>query len=32
MKMGDLVYFWMGGDERFRGIYGWGKIIKEPYI
>jgi hypothetical protein len=32
MKVGDLVYFWMGGDERFRGIYGWGKIIGEPYI
>jgi len=32
MKIGDLVYFWMGGDERFRGIYGWGKITSEPYI
>ena len=31
MKAGDLVFFWMGGDDRFRGIYGWGKIISEPY-
>ena len=31
MKVGDLVYFWMGGEERFRGIYGWGKITSEPY-
>lgn len=32
MNVGDLVYFWLGGDERFRGIYGWGKIISAPYI
>ncbi|NEU09781.1 EVE domain-containing protein [Flavihumibacter sp. R14] len=31
MKIGDLVYFWMGGDDRFRGIYGWGTLISEPY-
>lgn len=32
MKPGDLVFFWMGGDKRFRGLYGWGKLISEPYI
>lgn len=32
MKPGDIVYFWMGGDEKHRGLYGWGKIISEPYI
>ena len=32
MQPGDLVYFWMGGDDRFRGLYGWGELISEPYI
>ncbi|WP_290477040.1 MULTISPECIES: EVE domain-containing protein [unclassified Leeuwenhoekiella] len=32
MQPGDLVFFWMGGDKRFRGIYGWGNITSKPYI
>jgi hypothetical protein len=31
MCPGDLVYFWLGGDEATRGIYGWGRITSEPY-
>jgi hypothetical protein len=32
MKPGDIVFFWMAGDEHFRGLYGWGKIASTPYI
>lgn len=32
MKVGDIVFFWMAGDKRFKGIYGYGKITSEPYI
>jgi len=32
MKVNDIVFFWMGGDERFKGLYGYGKIVKEPYL
>ena len=32
MKPGDIVFFWMAGDEYFRGLYGWGNIISTPYI
>ncbi|MCR4342439.1 MAG: EVE domain-containing protein [Patescibacteria group bacterium] len=32
MNPGDLVFFWMAGDEHFRGLYGWGKIISTPYL
>jgi hypothetical protein len=31
MQIGDLVYFWMGGDERFRGLYGYGELASEPF-
>jgi len=31
MSPGDLVYFWMGGSESIRGIYGWGRISSAPY-
>jgi pyruvate formate-lyase/glycerol dehydratase family glycyl radical enzyme len=27
MSKGDVVYFWLAGDETTRGIYGWGKIV-----
>lgn len=27
MSKGDVVYFWLAGDETTRGVYGWGKII-----
>ena len=32
MKPGDLVLFWMGGDEHFRGLYGWGELTSAPYL
>jgi hypothetical protein len=32
MHVGDLVFFWMAGDEYFRGLYGWGRISKPPYL
>jgi len=32
MKPGDPVFFWMGGDESHRGLYGWGLIASEPYL
>lgn len=32
MQKGDLVYFWQAGESERRGIYGYGEIIKEPYM
>jgi hypothetical protein len=32
MHPGDLVFFWMAGDEHFRGLYGWGRIASAPYL
>src|SRR5437879_6142765 len=32
MRPGDLVFFWMAGDESSRGIYGWGHIKSAPYL
>lgn len=32
MHPGDLVYFWMAGNEQFRGLYGWGRISSTPYL
>jgi hypothetical protein len=32
MHPGDLVFFWMAGDEHFRGLYGWGRIVSSPYL
>lgn len=32
MKPGDIVLFWMAGDEWFRGLYGWGAINSIPYV
>jgi predicted RNA-binding protein with PUA-like domain len=31
LEVGDIVFFWMGGKKELTGIYGWGKIISEPY-
>jgi hypothetical protein len=31
MKLGDLVFFWMGGNESISGLYGWGELISMPY-
>lgn len=30
MMPGDLVYFWMGGPQDIRGIYGWGLLSSKP--
>lgn len=32
MHPGDLVFFWMAGEEDIRGLYGWGHIVSTPYI
>jgi hypothetical protein len=32
MSPGSLVFFWMAGDENFRGLYGWGHLISAPYV
>lgn len=32
MSPGDLVFFWLGGPEEIRGIYGWGKLTSQPYV
>jgi hypothetical protein len=32
MNPGDVVFFWMGGEESVRGIYGWGRLTSEPYL
>lgn len=32
MEPGDIVFFWMAGDEHFRGLYGWGQIVSIPYL
>ncbi|HPQ67985.1 MAG TPA: EVE domain-containing protein [bacterium] len=33
MKMGEVVYFWMGGDRKTKGLYGWGKITDQaPFV
>jgi hypothetical protein len=31
MSIGDTVFFWLGGTEDIRGIYGRGKLISTPY-
>jgi hypothetical protein len=32
MHGGDVAFFWMAGDEQFRGLYGWGTLAAEPYV
>jgi hypothetical protein len=32
MSPNDLVYFWLAGDERIRGIYGWGILLSPPLL
>jgi hypothetical protein len=29
MEKGKIVYFWLGGDPRIRGLYGWGIITAQ---
>jgi len=31
MSPGDFVFFWLGGPDNFRGIYGWGTLLSTPY-
>jgi hypothetical protein len=31
MKPGELVFFWVAGQEGERGLHGWGRIVSEPY-
>jgi len=31
MSPGDIVFFWLGGPEDIRGIYGWGRLTSSPY-
>jgi hypothetical protein len=31
MAPGDIVFFWLGGEKQFNGIYGWGNLISIPY-
>lgn len=30
MAAGDLVFFWLGGSDNIRGIYGWGTLLSPP--
>ena len=32
MRPDDIVFFWMGGNSRRRGLYGWGRITSLPYF
>jgi hypothetical protein len=32
MNAGDVVFFWMAGDDHFRGLYGWGRLLSAPYM
>ena len=32
MRPDDIVFFWMGGDSRCCGLYGWGRITSLPYF
>jgi EVE domain len=31
MSPGDYVFFWLGGDEKMRGLYGWGILTSQAY-
>jgi hypothetical protein len=30
MSVGDVVFFWLGGPDDIRGIYGWGTLNSNP--
>jgi hypothetical protein len=30
MEPGDIVFFWLSGDDQYKGIYGWGRIMGTP--
>jgi predicted RNA-binding protein with PUA-like domain len=31
MLPGDIVFYWLGGPQGIRGIYGWGRLTSAPY-
>ena len=31
MQPGDLVFFWLAGEEEIRGVYAWGRLTSKPY-
>jgi len=31
MSPGDLVFFWLAGSTKIRGVYGWGKLTSQAY-
>jgi len=31
MQPGELVFFWVAGQEGERGLHGWGRIVSGPY-
>jgi len=31
MSPGDVVFFWLGGPDDVRGIYGWGTLLSTPH-
>ncbi len=31
MFPGDIVFFWLGGSQKIKGIYGWGRLTSSPY-
>jgi predicted RNA-binding protein with PUA-like domain len=31
MSPGDLVFFWLAGSTKIRGIYGWGTLTSQAY-
>jgi predicted RNA-binding protein with PUA-like domain len=32
LKPDDIVFFWQAGSEDVRGVYGWGRVVSQPYI
>lgn len=32
MNAGDVVFFWMGGEQDSRGLYGWGNLTSGAYL
>ncbi|OMP94784.1 EVE domain-containing protein [Raoultella terrigena] len=31
MRPGDMIFFWLAGDKKYRGIYGIGELTSTPY-
>lgn len=30
MEPGDIVFYWLSGEDEHKGIYGWGRISSSP--